>query len=194
MKDFDYDIRYVEAGLEVLKDYLLSEEMFWPLSVQPPVDMPPYPRLTLGGLLLSVRRLFGYQKTFIQEERLNRAEVHLDTIRSQWRVAWENKAKHNFSTRFHMWRDFIEEYRGNPQDNADRYAYEVRLRVMLQLLQGEAGKLEPLELDLLHALDEFLKAALDLGGFVWEAQLQNGFPVSVYWYLYGSLPASVKMV
>jgi hypothetical protein len=194
IKEFNYDIGYTEAGLDVLQDYLLSTEMFWPLSVHPPSSEPPYPRFTLGGLLLSLKRLAAYQKSTDQEEQLNRVNLRLEFIRSQWRVAWENKAVHNFNTRLHMWRDFIEEYRGNPQENADRYSYEVRLRVMLQLLQGEAGRLEPSALDLLRAVDNYLKATLAQGSFVWEAELQNGFPVSDYWYLYGSLPTFAKTV
>jgi hypothetical protein len=194
MKNFYYDIGYTEASLDVLKDYLLSEEMFWPLSVHPPMGGPPYPRFTLGGLLLSVQRLSTYEKSNDQEEQLNRVNLRLEFIRAQWRVAWENKAGHNFNTRLHMWRDFIEEYRGNPQENANRYPYEVRLRVMLQLLHGEVGRLELSALDLLRALDDFIKATLVRGSFVWEADLQNGFPVSDYWYLYGSLPAFIKTV
>jgi hypothetical protein len=193
-KDFSYDIGYTEAGLDVLKDYLLSEEMFWPLSVHPPSGEPPYPRFTLGGLLLSLKRLSAYHKSSTQEEQLNRVNLRLDFIRSQWRAAWEKKAGYNFNTRLHMWREFIEEYRNSPQENADRYPYEVRLRVMLHLLQGQSGRLETSTLDLLKALDIFLKATLARGSFVWEAELQNGFPVSDYWYLYGSLPASVIMV
>jgi hypothetical protein len=193
IKTYDYDMGYVEAGVEALKDYLLSEHMFWPLSAHPPEGKSPYPQLTLGGLLLSVRRLFAYPKSAIQAEQLNLVKSRIDFIHTKWQVAWEKKARHNFATRLHMWRDFIEEYRGNPQDNADRYGYEVRLRVMLQLLQMDAGQLEQSELDLLHTLDVFIKEALVQGDFVWEAELQSGFPVSDYWYLYGSLRTSTKM-
>jgi hypothetical protein len=193
MKSFEYDLRYTEAGLEVLTDYLLSDEMFWPLSIHPPEGVLAYPRLTMGGLLLSLTRLSAYHKTATQIDQLNQAIVELNLIRSKWRVAWEKKAAHNFSTRLGMWRDYIEEYRGNPQENADRYSFEIRLRVMLHLLSSEAGELKPSELDLLSTLDLFLKNALAPDDFVWEAELQSSFSVNDYWYLYGYLPASWKI-
>ena len=193
MKTYDYDIGYVEAGLEVLKDYVLSEQMFWPLSVHPPEGVP-YPRLTMGELLLSVRRLSAYQKSGIQKKQLDQLNTRMDFIRLKWSVAWEKKAHHNFNTRLNMWRDFLEEYRSNPRENADRYSYEVRLRVMMQLLGGEIGRLEQQELDLWRALDGFLSRAFIRGAFVWEAELQRGFDISDYWYLYGSLSASMTGV
>jgi hypothetical protein len=190
MKSFEYDLRYTVAGLEVLTDYLLSDEMFWPLTIHPPDGETAYPRLTLGGLLLSITRLTGYQKSANQMDQLNQVTVEMNLIRSKWRVAWEKKAGHNFSTRLRMWRDFIEEYRANPQENADRYSYEVRLRVMLDLLRLEAGEPEPSEKKLLSALDTFLKNILISEDFLWEPEMESGFPPITYWYLYGHLPTS----
>jgi hypothetical protein len=192
MKSFEYDLIYLEEGLEVLVDYLLSDEMFWPLSVHPPDGEPDYPRLTLGGLLLSITRLTGQQKSDKQAAQLNKVKSVLQSIRSKWRVAWEKKAGHNFSARLRMWRDFIEEYQVNPPENADRYPYEVRLRVMLDLLQLETRGGVPSEMNLLTALDIYLKNILISDGFLWESELQNSFPPADYWYLYGYLPTSAK--
>lgn len=49
MKSFEYDLRYIRAGLDVLEEYLLSDEVFWPIGVNPPVGDPEYPRLTAMG-------------------------------------------------------------------------------------------------------------------------------------------------
>ena len=92
-----------------------------------------------------------------------------------------------------MWGDYLEEYRMNAQDNADRYAYEVRLRVMLQLLLPEVGEQPQTEMVLLAGLDGYLQSVLKKDGFIWEAEVQKGFPVDSYWYLYGNLsPQAVK--
>ena len=189
MKNFEYDLRYLQAGLDVLLDYLLSSETFWPIDVHPPVGEPEYPQLTLGSLLLAKSRLTGYPKSPTQVDQVDKLFSDLDHVRSRWRVAWENKAGHSFSVRLRMWRDFIEEYRNAPQDNADRYPYEVRLRTMLSLLQSEGGEQLPAEADLLTVLDAYIKSVLSMGGFVWEPEIQAGFPKDVYWYLYGKLPS-----
>jgi hypothetical protein len=192
MKSFEYDLRYLQASLEVIEDYLLSSEVFWPLSANPPEGAPDYPRLTLGGMLLAKERLSSYPITHEQEALLQQVISDLDRGRSKWRVAWENKARRSFSVRLRMWADFIEEYKSNPQENADRYSYEVRLRVMLKLLLAESGGQHQTEVNLLSGLDGYVESVLEKGGFIWESELQKGFPEKTYWYLFGILPSRVK--
>ena len=192
MKSFEYDLGYIQAGLDVMENYILSEEVFWPLSGNPPAGAPDYPRLTLGGLLLAKERLTAYPLTHPQETELQRVISDLEHICSKWRVAWEKKAGHSFSVRLRMWRDFIEEYQNNPQDNADRYSYEVRLRVMLKLLKSEGGGQQDYEVNLLFGLDGYIKSVLEMSGFIWETRIQTGFPKDEYWYLYGNLPPKSK--
>jgi hypothetical protein len=187
MKTFEYDLRYIAAGVDVLQDYLLSDDVFWPLGGIPPEGEPDYPQLSLGGLLLAKQRLTAYLLAQLQELQVQQVISLLEQFRSKWRVAWERKAGHSFSVRLRMWRDYIKEYRDSPQDNANRYAYEVRLRVMLQLLQAEAEEIKRAEVDLLSGLDGYLKAVLELGDFIWEPEVKAGFPEDDYWYLYGSL-------
>jgi hypothetical protein len=113
-------------------------------------------------------------------------ERWLDEMRSRWRVAWEAKATRGFHARLNLWRDFLQEYRESPENNTDRYPYEVQRRVMLELLLPDA-KPPQAEIDMLRGLDGLLKAVLVPGNFVWEPELQRGFPPDPYWYLYGHL-------
>jgi hypothetical protein len=186
-KTFDYELRYVQACLEVLEHYLLSEEVFWPLDARPLKGEPEYPQLTLGALLLAKERLAAYPATPHQDVEGLKVMNELDRISSKWRVAWEKKAEHSFSMRLRMWSDFIHDYQTSPHENADRYAYETRLRAMLGLLLL-AGKKPQAEIDLLRTIDSYLRSVLVAGDFIWETELQNGFPRDTYWYLYGSLP------
>lgn len=190
-RTFEYDLRYVQGGLEEMEHYLLSDEVFWPLDARPPKGEPEYPQLTLGALLLAKERLAAYSASPHEEADGLKAVSELERISSKWRVAWEKKAGHSFSMRLRMWSDFIHDYQTSPQENADRYAYEVRLRAMLGLLLPE-GKKPQAEVDLLSTLDTYLRAVLVSGNFIWESELQNGFPVDTYWYLYGSLPMENK--
>lgn len=189
MKSFEYDLRYLQAGMEALEDYLLGKDVFWPLDIRAPAGAPGYPELTLGGLLLSRARLMAYPKSPEQNKDLDDLLSKINEIRSRWKVAWELKTLHNFSIRLRMWRDFVEEYRHEPQDNADRYPYEVRLRTMLTLLKFEGGGKSPAEAELLGILDKYLEAVLVKAEFIWEPELQSGFPQGIYWYLYGNLPS-----
>jgi hypothetical protein len=189
MKSIEYDLRYLQAGVADLENYLLSNEVFWPVDIRPPAGEPGYPQLTLGGLLLARQRLTSYTMPSKQDARFKEITAEMDNLRSRWRVAWEKKAAHSFSVRIKMWRDYIEEYRQQPQDNADRYPYEVRLRTMLTLLKPDLGTQAAAEVDLLSILDNFLDTVIIVGSFIWEPELEPGFPENDYWYLYGRLPA-----
>ena len=118
---------------------------------------------------------------------LERLDQTLDDMRSHWRVAWEAKAAREFHARLNLWRDFLQEYRDHPENNADRYAYEVQRRAMLDLLAPDATGAPQAERDLLRSLDQLLRAVLVPGEFAWEPDMQGGFPQDEYWYLYGRL-------
>ena len=147
---------------------------------------PAYPPLTIGGLLLARRRARALSQPLgaSEQTRLLKLETEVEAIQARWRVAWENKAGYEFTARLTLWRDFMEDYRREPAEHADRYSYEVNRRVMLHLLAGQGASLPAEELDLLAVLDRVLRALLPEGAFVWHPSLQSSFPVEPFWYLY----------
>jgi len=184
----EYDLRYLRAGIELLENYLLSQDIYRSLGVGPPAGEPPYPQLTLGWMLLSRRRLQASAVTPAQRSELARLGAELEATRTRWRVAWGGKARAEFRPRLNLWRDFLDEYRAQSEANYDRYGYEVSRRVLLELLQPEAEGLEKADLDMLSGLDGLLKALFQPGEFIWDAALTPAFPAETYWYLYGLLP------
>lgn len=187
MPSIPYDLGYLRSGLAELERYLLSKELYWPTGAAAPPGEPAFPQLTLGGLLLAAQRLQAHRLDTAQGAELAKLEARLEALRGQWRVAWEGKAAREFHARLNLWRDFLEEYRENPANNADRYGYEVGRRAMLALLAPDAAEAPPAEREMLRGLDGLLKAVLLPGDFVWEAELQGGFPRETYWFLYGQL-------
>lgn len=182
-----YDMGYLRAGVEEMEAYLLSSEVYWPTGVKSPPGQPPYPQLTLGGVLLAQRRAHHFPGGAGDLQALSRLEAELEANRSHWRVAWEKKAAREFHARLMLWRDYLEEFRLHPENHADRYAYEVSRRVLLDLLQAETGDIPGAETELLAALDRQLQAHFAPGAFVWENGLQAAFPPDQFWYLYGNL-------
>jgi len=191
MPSFDYDFAFLQRGIPELQGYLLSKELYWPLGFPAPTGEPPYPRMTLGWLLLAQRRLQGWvnsPRTSTQPNAVHDLSRQLDQMRARWRTAWEKKAAQEFSSRLKLWADFLNEYRGDHTAHASRYGYEVQRRVLLALLAEEAGQISPPEKELLDGMDHFLRAVLKPGGFVWEEEISHAFPTTDCWYLYGSLP------
>ena len=192
MPDPDYDLQYLEAGLSGIDEYLHSDEVYWPLQAVSQPGQPPYPQLTLDGLLLAVARLRARTLPFQQETQFQRLVSELETLRSKRRVAWEKKATHNFRARLTLWRNFLVELRDDPDAHADRYPYEVTRRVQLALLNEDARQRPAAEDDLLYTLDALLKALFVPGTFVWDSEIEPGFPRTDYWYLYGHINPQAK--
>lgn len=187
MPSFEYDLRYLQAGIDQLEAYLLAGELYWPIGINPPKSEPPYAQLTLGGLLLARQRLRATAETPKQQAEQARVEQRLEALRGQWRTAWGKKARQDFHARLNLWRDFLEEYRQRPSAHYDRYAYEVGRRAQLHLLAPEAIDLPPAELQTIEGLDKLLRAVFSPGAFVWEQSLARSFSPTTYWYLYGAL-------
>ena len=64
------------------------------------------------------------------------------------------------------------------------------VRVMLDLLLHDAEGVPPTEVEMLNGLDSIVRSSLISGPFIWEPELQGGFPQDRYWYLYGHLKKS----
>ncbi len=190
MPTFEYDYGYLQAGLQELEGYLLSNDIYWPTGVSSPPGEPEYPQITLGGLLLAHARLLAHAANSAQQASLADATIKLEKLRTQWRTAWSHKAGREFHARLNLWRDFLEDIRTNPEEHIDRYNYEVSRRTMLDLLKNEAASIPRAELDLLDVLDKVLRAILQSGPFVWDPVLQGAFPAEKHWYLYGRLKGS----
>lgn len=188
MSSIEYDRRYVQWGVGVLESYLLSEEATWPVHISQPAGEAPYPLLTLEGLLLAMLRLQSSTRSPEETARDDQLQLELDGIHLRWRVAWEHKATRRYISRLNLWRNFLEEYRDAPETHADRYRYEVRLRVFLDILSDNTGEMDPATPQMLQGLDLLLQAALVRADFIWDGRIKGGFPAERYWYLYGKLP------
>jgi hypothetical protein len=187
MPSAEYDLGYLRAAISALENYLLSNDLYWPIGASSPGGEPAFPRLTLGGMLLAQMRAHARGLTPEQHDELARLDEQMDDVRDRWQVAWERKAGRSFQARLRLWNNFLEDYRESPSANADRYRYEVERRVMLHLLADEAGEVREADMELLEVLDKVVRSALVPGDFIWDAELENGFPREPYWYLYGQL-------
>ncbi len=181
----EQDLVFIQAGIQELTDYLLSGELYWPLTV----GAAGAPRLTIGGLLLAQARLRARRFSPAVQVEMAALDGKMDAVRMKWRSAWERKAGREVHARLELWRNYLSDYRDSPEHHAHAYPHEVQWRVMLQLLSGEFV-FPPNESDALSGLDAIVKAHWLPGGFVWEVDLATAFPKQEYWFLYGKLKRS----
>jgi hypothetical protein len=187
MPSLKYDLAYLRVGITQLEKYLQSKELYYPIGEKPPPGEPPFPRLTPGGLLLTQTRLNARELEDAFIDNYSTLEEQMNVVKKEWRVAWEKKVIRDFNARINLWRNFLEDHRKNPPGHYDRYAYEVRSRVVMNLLSNEGANISSEKLDMLFGLDRFLRAVFIPGDFIWEQELSQGFPAQPYWYLYGSI-------
>lgn len=161
------DQKLIEEALPQLREYLLSDELYWSLGGS-------LPRLTPGNLLLSLARLEAVDPRSAWTLR-----GKLEAIQAQWRSAWEKKTSRETASRLRLWSQFLSEHTHDEGPHRAHYAASVRERVILQLLQCGAPQLAE--------LDALLRARFQPGGFAWEAVYQGVFPESEFWFLYGGM-------
>ncbi len=183
----DIDLAFVEASGPDLEAYLLSREVYWPLS--PPKGGVDLPRLTPGGLLLALQRLSAVERELASDEaaRLARARSRIEKERRQWAVGMGSKMATEAHARLNQWRAYLQDLTGSPARNAAIYPSEVRQRAMLQLLMmaREATDIPKTTRREIEVLDASLRHHFAAGPFVWAYQLAPAFPKGEFWFLYG---------
>ena len=178
-KDFSYYQVYLQAGIGQLQDYLLSDELFWPLGIQG------YLNLTLGGLLYYQRCAHALVVTASEQRLYQKISSELDSSRTRWRVAWQRKATWEFQSRLRQWGQALNEIRHEAEKNVPYYHSEVRTRVILSLLIPEVGELTSADQEQYESQNVLLRTMLKTGAFIWGPELEPAFPQDEFWYLWG---------
>jgi hypothetical protein len=169
----DRDLYFLSEALPELQAYLLSNELYWPLSAS-------QPRLTPGAVLLALARLHVRLPSDAQM-----LQGQLDGTRAKWRAAWDKKVARELSNRLLLWSNYLSDFANDPEQAAASYPAEVRGRAIIQILALEKPDFS--EKTTLAELDDYLKASLRPSEFLWDAAFQPIFPKTTYWFLYGKL-------
>jgi hypothetical protein len=187
MHPHEYNLNLASFMIEEIEDYILSSELFWPLSKRSPTGSP-LPRLTLGGLMLTLNELKAQEKDLSPSHRAayDKLLLQMERVRVKWTVGLERKAAQELRSRLNLWRAYLYDIEERV-DTAENYPYEVRYRVMFEHLADlsiRQPETEP-HVDEMRSLDTRLRSIFVPGTFVWDARLENIYPQTTFWYLYG---------
>lgn len=177
------DWAFVKAAAASLENYLLSPQLYWPLSLSSGrsasggID-----RLTIGNLLLIMKRLEALPQA--QPGELEALARQMHQVQQRWPANWSRKVGQEFTARLRLWQDYLNELFSDVSGYASGYANAVRWRTILLLIQDDVENPGAGQASLLAVLDRQLKAAAAPGPFVWDAQVQPAFPPGCYWFLY----------
>ncbi len=190
MHQVEYNLSLTEAMLENMELYLLSEEVYWPLASQPDAGSPPFPRLTLGGFLLTQDELSVQKAGMIprQKHAYKDLQHRYRQITKKWKSAIGRKAVQEMNSRCNLWHAYIEELEERGKIPYD-YPREVRHRVMFERLLDLVGV--EAEVDQIlkknQKVDERFLAVSVPSDFVWDADLQTIYVKDKFWFLYRKL-------
>jgi hypothetical protein len=177
---------YAESSLNELKEYLLSSTLFWPLSLRDlnKEEQSSIPKLTPGNLYLCLRKINTYEFAPELMVGVKDIEERIILMLNDWQSSWKNKAQLEYPLRINMWESYLSELKRNPALNKGTFSYQVRNRMILDLLEEELKVAKKNEIENIKYLDESLKNLVRDGDFIWEFDLTRGFPKNPYWYLY----------
>jgi hypothetical protein len=165
-------LKYLTAVQPRLKNYLLSSPLFSPITFGVAPFKKPLPNIAVGNILLALNCLSDPNHV---------VEGNITSILENWQVATEEKAEKEITARIRQWSRLLNEWEKDPPTD-DQYSYEIRIRVIVQLLIMNFSKYSNDEK--LFSLDEKLRAWTSASNFIWENELATHFPESDYWYLY----------
>ena len=171
------------AALDELERYLLSSSLYWPVPGAR-ARAGDVPRFTIGNLMLSLKRLQGVDWPPEMREELDRIQEHVTQLRERWKAHWIKKAGEEFRQRLARWQEMLNDLRKSGSPSAAEYAYQVRQRVILELLCGELEGSLAQEKSALAATDGLLRAMVQSAQFVWDEAVREAFPEKSFWFLY----------
>ncbi len=133
-----------EGMADQLEDYLLSDKLFWQISVETPLGTR-QPKMTLGSLAERIQFLETHADELGPHDRQRLAKIQRawDEAQRQFPAQWREKLRREFKSYMHSWKYFLEQRASNPERWAQDYKFEVRnrerARLVLQLLGPEAA-------------------------------------------------------
>jgi hypothetical protein len=184
----DYNLAMARAMLDELEAFLQSPDVFWPLSHNSSDARSPFPRLSLGVVLMTLDELRAAEPDLAPAEltAIQVVEREFDRIKLKWTVAVEHKALGEMSQRLSIWRAYLQDL-SESRSGAEDYPMEVRQRVALARLLDLAGRNPGIQgtAQSLSQLDDSLRASFEPGEFIWDQRLKAVYAPAGFWFLFG---------
>ena len=185
MLPFEGTQEYLQAALREMQAYLLSPELFWPLSGRPTAAGPPFLQLTPGNVLLAFDVLAGAKAAAGGSHwaEVQRLESEWDTQRTRWAVHLEAKAQRELTSRLRQWQTYVEDV--SEAHAAEDYAANVRPRLVVERLFDllPKGPQAARAREQLAQLDSRIGPFLQAGAFVLDPVLRTRYPEQAFPFL-----------
>ncbi|MCB9450084.1 MAG: hypothetical protein H6672_01525 [Anaerolineaceae bacterium] len=180
------DLKEAAAMAEALVPYVYENELYGKAGSN-------MPSLTVGALLLRLRRLRALQESMTTQQRgeLEQIEASHQAVRKEWRQHYEKKLAWEAESRLKAMDPYFQECREMPQLCANAYLPEALRRTIVNeiMLEMDALSMPLNHLErLAQTTDSHLHNINQPCDFIWDTVLQPVYPQETYWWLYQRPP------
>jgi hypothetical protein len=168
------DLAYIKASASELEAFLLSNDVIRQL---------PDLSLSTGGILLAHKRVEAANI----EGKIGSSWDEIEKIHDHWKTAWANKCQHELKMRMRLWGDFILGLAHDGNEPSSAYHHQVRNRVIMQLIEDNHPDHAAEFAESIERKDKLLVKYSADHDFIWEPEVQSGFPKEKFWYLYRAM-------
>jgi len=187
MESVDYNLDLFEAMLDEIEDFLLSADIFWPLAKRSKPDSPPYPRLSMGGLIMTQDESLAQEAEMNSNQNVQHSKLQRqwNGVLTKWRSAIERKSELEMGMRLNLWRAYLSDLEEGRASHFD-YHRETRNRVQFtRLLTLTAGSSKILKMEkTIRSLDARLLNLTIASEFIWDDRLRETYPEGNFGFLY----------
>lgn len=182
----DRDLREAAAMADALVPYVYEDELYTKLGGH-------MPSLTLGALLLRLRRLgeLSAQMTDAQRLRWQKIRDRHDAVRAEWTQHYLGKLAREAESRLKNLDAYFEEFEDSPRSAANAYLPEALRRTIIQeilaVLPADVLREAGLEARVRKA-DSRLRRYVEPAPFLWAPALEPVYPPDPFWWLYHRPP------
>jgi hypothetical protein len=184
----DRDLKEADEMAKSLVDYVRQDELYGRLSGGF-FGSNRMPSLTVGALLMRLRRLRALQEGMspAQRTKLDEIEARHNTVRKEWTMHYNEKMVREAHSRLDAMRHFFDECQDAPRQCAANYMPEALRRTIVQELKGPIADSYADDKDLaakMRRADTGLRRYAAQSPFIWDAALESVYPKADYWWLY----------
>jgi hypothetical protein len=186
--NLDRDLAEARAMAQSLEDYLRDNVLYGSVNGLFSSD-PDMPSLTIGALLLRLRRLAAQERRMSPEQKAILSEIEMlhDDVRGRMTGRYHERLVNEAGARLRTLEAFLAECEGGDQECADSYLPEALRRTIVQEIVAGLQKYGMPLIDLdttVRRNDQIMRRFVKPSDFIWADALQPFYPSDTYWWLY----------
>jgi hypothetical protein len=187
------DLKEAQAMADALIPYVYQDQLYGKVGGGGLFSSSNMPSLTIGALLMRLRRLRAQEHLLTEEQRalLTKLEAQNEAVRSEWNMHYSGKMVQEANSRLKAMSSFFAECEEDPRLCASVYLPEALRRTIVQEL-ADALERYNLPVEDLHRsmrqVDGKLRRYAEPNEFLWAKELEAVYPRETYWWLYAKPP------